>query len=75
MFATALNTAVKKACSFIAIERSSVRPYLKIIRAGNWSTSPFYLTYSGEVSRREKMTLRGTDPESYINEYTLVYED
>ena len=29
----------------------------------------------GEVSRGEKMTLRGTDPESYITEYTLVYED
>ena len=29
----------------------------------------------GEVSRGEKMTLRGIDPESYITEYTLVYED
>ena len=28
-----------------------------------------------EVSRGEKMTLRGTDPESYITEYTLVYGD
>jgi len=28
-----------------------------------------------EVSRGEKMSLRGTDPESYITEYTLVYED
>jgi len=28
----------------------------------------------GEVSREEKMALRGTDPESYITEYTLVYE-
>jgi len=30
---------------------------------------------SGEVSRGEKMALRGTDPESYITEYTLVYGD
>ena len=29
----------------------------------------------GEASRGEKMALRGTDPESYITEYTLVYED
>ena len=29
----------------------------------------------GEVSRGEKMTLRGTDTESYITEYTSVYED
>ena len=27
-----------------------------------------------EVSRGEKLALRGTDPESYITEYTLVYE-
>ena len=32
-------------------------------------------TTSGEVSRREKMALRRTEPESYIIEYTLVYED
>jgi hypothetical protein len=30
---------------------------------------------SDEVSRGEKIALRGTDPESYITEYTLVYED
>jgi hypothetical protein len=29
----------------------------------------------GDVSRGEKMALRGTDPETYITEYTLVYED
>ena len=29
----------------------------------------------GEISRGEKMTLRGTDPASYVTEYTLVYED
>ena len=28
-----------------------------------------------EVSRGEKMLYSGTDPESYITEYTLVYED
>ena len=33
------------------------------------------LTNSGEVSRGEKIVLRGTDPESYITEYTSVYED
>ena len=27
------------------------------------------------VSRGEKMALRGTVPESYITEYTLVYEE
>ena len=27
------------------------------------------------VSRGEKMAVRGTDPESYITEYVLVYED
>jgi len=27
------------------------------------------------VSRGEKMLYSGTDPESYITEYTLVYED
>ena len=30
---------------------------------------------SGEVPRGEKMLSSGTDPESYITEYTLVYED
>jgi len=29
----------------------------------------------GEVSRGEKMLYSGTDPESYITEYTLIYED
>jgi len=29
----------------------------------------------GEVPRGEKMLYLGTDPESYITEYTLVYED
>jgi len=28
-----------------------------------------------EVSRGEKMFYSGTDPEPYITEYTLVYED
>jgi len=30
---------------------------------------------SCEVPRGEKMLYSGTDPESYITEYTLVYED
>ena len=34
-----------------------------------------FVTASGEVSRGEKMLYSGTDPESYITEYTLVYED
>ena len=29
----------------------------------------------GEVSRGEKMLYSGTDSESYITEYTLLYED
>ena len=29
----------------------------------------------GEVSRGKKMLYSGTDPESYITEYTLVYEE
>ena len=33
------------------------------------------LGYHGEVSRGEKMLEYGTDPESYITEYTLVYQD
>ena len=33
------------------------------------------MTTSGEVSRREKITLRGTDPEPYITEHTLVSEE
>ena len=33
------------------------------------------LVGSGEVSRGEKMALRGTDPESYITECTLASED
>ena len=30
--------------------------------------------FSCEVSRGEKMLISGTDPESYITEYTLGYE-
>ena len=30
---------------------------------------------TGEVSRGENMLYSGTDPESYITEYTLVYEE
>jgi len=33
------------------------------------------LRFGGEVSRVEKMLYVGTDPESYITEYTSVYED
>ena len=33
------------------------------------------LRVSGEVPRGEKMFYPGTDPESYITDYTLVYED
>ena len=33
-----------------------------------------FLTYY-MVIRGEKMLYTGTDPESYITEYTLVYED
>ena len=34
-----------------------------------------WLINSGEVPRGEKMLYSGTDPESYITEYTLVYEE
>jgi len=34
-----------------------------------------FVEASGEVSRGEKMLYSGTDPASYITEYTLVYED
>jgi len=30
---------------------------------------------SGEVLRGEKMAPRGTDPATYITEYTVIYED
>ena len=30
---------------------------------------------SGEVPRGEKMLYYGTDPESYITEHTLLYEE
>ena len=30
---------------------------------------------SGEVPRGDKMLFSGTDPESYITDYTSVYED
>ena len=30
---------------------------------------------SGEVPRGEKIHSSGTDPESFITDYTLVYED
>jgi hypothetical protein len=29
----------------------------------------------GGASREEKMLSSGTEPESYITEYTLIYED
>ena len=31
--------------------------------------------FSTRVSRGEKLLYSGTDPESYITEYTLLYED
>ena len=37
--------------------------------------APTNKTDNDEVSREEKMALRGTDPDSYITEYTLVYEE
>jgi len=33
------------------------------------------MSIAGEVPRGEKMLYSGTDPESYITEYTLVYEN
>jgi len=41
--------------------------------------SPYGFYYAshppGEVSRGETMLYTGTDPESYITEYALVYEE
>ena len=34
-----------------------------------------FVTTSGEVSRGETMAFRGTDPESYMTEYTVVYKN
>ena len=39
------------------------------------ASSMGWLVGSGEVPRGEKMLYSGTDPESYITEYSLVYED
>ena len=36
-----------------------------------WTVPLHWISFSGEVSGGEKMT----DPESYITEYTLVYDD
>ena len=38
-------------------------PFLSVIDSG------------GEVPREEEMLYSGTDPESYITEYTLVYKE
>jgi len=43
--------------------------------SGNSPSSTCKTEASGEVPRGEKMLYPGTDPESYISEYTLVYED
>jgi len=47
----------------------------RIGRSGTESCWALRALPFGEISRGEKMALRGTDPESYITEYTLVYED
>ena len=57
------------------IQKSCTR--VKVAEAGGWDRvarcSP--VVDSGEFSRGEKMLESGTDPESYITEYTLVSED
>jgi len=42
---------------------------------GERGTSQSKSGTSDEVPRGEKMLYSGTDPESYITEYTLIYED
>jgi len=42
----------------------------EVLFSGFW-----FITTYGEVSRGEKMLETGADPESYITEYTLAYED
>ena len=51
--------------------RSAVAEYLSAIKLDRLGVGwPF-----GEVSRGEKMAPRGTDPVSYVTEFTSVYED
>ena len=43
---------------------------------GGWKTQGWLAVgFSGDVPRGERMLYPGTDPEQYIHEYTLKYED
>jgi len=44
------------------------------VRFSLFITSAQLVEASGEVPRGDNMLYSGTDPESYITEYTLVYE-
>ena len=48
-------------------------PILAAFSVSSWTLNPAYTQH--EVSRAEKMAFRATDPESYITEFTQVYED
>jgi len=55
----------------------SAKPPVWLVRAGGGNCCSYKLLVVriGEVPRGEKMLFSGTDPESYITEYTLVYEE
>jgi len=57
--------------------RRIATPSVPVIDSGlvGWLAVRFSLFITGEVSRGEKMLESGTDPESYVTEYTLVYEE
>ena len=54
---------------------------LPVLLGPNQPSSNYYarmgihIHLHGEVPRGEKMLYSGTDPESYITDYTLVYDD
>ena len=51
--------------------------FFAMIDSGLVGREVFFIYHmaSGVVPRGEKMLYSGTDPESYITEYTLVYEE
>ena len=81
LIAVSLFRGSKLACSFTCVlahclARSSV-PFRSPVLARFMSLGLSCCGCSGRlrVTSGEKMLLSGTDPESYITEYTLVYED
>jgi hypothetical protein len=61
-------------------EYSTLCIFIALITHSSWKRvwgleREWFIKTAGEVPRGEKMLNSGTDPESYITEYTLVYED